>query len=39
VHGNSIYSPNRNTWFTKLQFLDLTLATITPDCLLSLISA
>ncbi|CAF5113653.1 unnamed protein product, partial [Rotaria magnacalcarata] len=25
--------------FTKLQFLDLTLATITPDCLLSLISA
>ncbi|CAF1166797.1 unnamed protein product [Adineta steineri] len=39
VHGNSIYSPNRNTWFTKLQFLDLTLATISTDCLLSLISA
>ncbi|CAF0895791.1 unnamed protein product [Rotaria sordida] len=39
VFGNSIYSPNRNTWFTKLQFLDLTLATISSDCLLSLISA
>ncbi|CAF3396002.1 unnamed protein product [Rotaria sp. Silwood1] len=39
VFGNSIYSPNRNTWFTKLQFLDLTLATISSDCLLSLMSA
>ncbi|CAF1633310.1 unnamed protein product [Adineta ricciae] len=38
IHGSSIYSPNRNTWFTKLQFLDLTLATISPECLLSLIS-
>ncbi|CAF3968993.1 unnamed protein product [Rotaria sp. Silwood2] len=38
VFGNSIYSPNRNTWFTKLQFLDLTLATISPDGLLSLMS-
>lgn len=39
IHGNSISSPTRNMWYTKLQFLDLTLATISTDCLLSFLSA
>lgn len=39
IHGNSISSPNRTSWYTKLQFLDLTLATISSECLLSLLNA